>query len=188
MSMRRMHEPMLSNAGYGLGVPSTRQAPATFEDFSDRQFVQLLDHQAMHFVINTIPFGNYTAECPGAERRCYGSCFTNTLDAYSESEMRLLINRTHTLAPERPVLLYTEFALSTEPHASTLYKDSQWLNASGVQIAYETCAMNRQKTGPGRDYNLFFGNSTNSYGKQLELMVQKVMRLGFDGIYHDDFM
>ena len=31
----------------------------------------------------------------------------------------------------------------------------------GAQIAYETCSMNRQKTGPGRDYNLFFGNSTS---------------------------
>ena len=118
----------------------------------------------------------------------YDPELVNTLDEYSESEMRMLINRSHTLAPERPVLVYTEFALSTEPGASTLYTDSQWLNASGAQIAYETCPMNRDKTGPGRDYNLFFGNETNSYGKQLERMVQKVMKMGFDGIYHDDFM
>ena len=188
MSYRTMHEPMLDNAGYGIGVPSTKDQPACWEDMNDHQFTQLLDHQAMHFVVNTIPYGNYTPQCPLAERRCYGSCFTNTLDEYSESEMRMLINRSHTLAPERPVLVYTEFALSTEPGASTLYKDSQWLNASGAQIAYETCPMNRDKTGPGRDYNLFFGNETNSYGKQLERMVQKVMKMGFDGIYHDDFM
>jgi hypothetical protein len=78
--------------------------------------------------------------------------------------------------------VYTEFALSTEPNASELYADSLWVNATGHQIAYETCAMNDAGTGPGSDYNLFFGNETNSYGKQLEMMMAKVMKMGFDGI------
>ena len=129
------------------------------------------------------PFGNYTPDCPQAERRCYGSCFVNALDEYSLAQMRMLINRTHTLAPDRTVVLYTEFALSTEPNASTLYSDSLWVNASGSQLAYETCAMNNAKTGPGSDYLLFIGNETNSYGKQLEAMMRKVMALGFDGAY-----
>ena len=69
MSMRPMHEPMLSNAGYAVGVPSTRYQPASFEDFDDDQFLQLLQHQAMHFVVNVIPYGNYTPQCASAERR-----------------------------------------------------------------------------------------------------------------------
>ena len=203
LSPRLMHEPMLTNAGYGMGKPADEHAKA-WEDFSDEEFVAFLEHQSMHFVVNTIvsltghlsvcsptnhgvryqPFGNYTPDCPQAERRCYGSCFVNALDEYSLSQMRMLINRTHTLAPDRTVVLYTEFALSTEPNASTLYSDSLWVNASGSQLAYETCAMNNAKTGPGSDYLLFFGNETNSYGKQLEAMMRKVMALGFDGAFH----
>ena len=39
------------------------------------------------------------------------------------------------------------------------------------------------------DLNLIFCNfEIRSYGKQLEAMVAKVIRMGFDGIYHDDFM
>ena len=166
-----------------MGKPADEHAKA-WEDFSDEEFVAFLEHQSMHFVVNTIPFGNYTPDCPQAERRCYGSCFVNALDEYSLSQMRMLINRTHTLAPDRTVVLYTEFALSTEPNASTLYSDSLWVNASGSQLAYETCAMNNAKTGPGSDYLLFFGNETNSYGKQLEAMMRKVMALGFDGAFH----
>ena len=65
--------------------------------------------------------------------------------------MRLLINRTHTLAPERPVLVYTEFALSTEPGAPTLYNDSRWLDASGAQIA---CAPSRAQAVPVRRWRI----------------------------------
>jgi hypothetical protein len=104
LSMRTMHEPMLTNAGYGAGLPSDARCKA-WEDFTDEEFVRFLDHQAMHFVVNTIPYGNYTPECPLAEKRCYGSCFVNTLDSYSENFMRFLINRTRTLSPERSAVV-----------------------------------------------------------------------------------
>ena len=63
LSPRLMHEPMLTNAGYGMGKEADEHAKA-WEDFGDEEFVRFLEHQSMHFVVNTIvslavtPFGS----------------------------------------------------------------------------------------------------------------------------------
>ena len=37
-----------------------------------------------------------------------------------------------------------------------------------------------------RYYPLFFGNTTNAYGRQLDMAIDKAFALGMDGVYHDE--
>ena len=63
---------MLDNAGYGIGVPSTKYQPACWEDMNDHQFLQLLDQQVRegrHEAVREVFLRRRGAVCGGLRAR-----------------------------------------------------------------------------------------------------------------------
>jgi hypothetical protein len=173
----------LEDAGYS--TPWGNWTEKTMETF--------LKHQSMHFVTTNIPYTKKNDPCRKSENLyCTGSCFVHELPPVYDAAMRQFARKVAAadrgagVAP-RPRLVYMDTWLTSESNATSKYRDSAMLSpahsASGeAQLAYEHC---------GKDtvvYPLFFGTENNSYGQQLDAYVEKAFDMGFNGIYHDDFM
>ena len=88
-----------------------------------------------------------------------------------------LINATRRLGGGQQVFVYQNSGIDSSRNASVEHADSAITDAHGVTVAYRTCAA-------GKDYPIFFANGSNSYSRTLERVYQKVMDIGFDGVYH----
>jgi hypothetical protein len=178
----------LEDAGYTK--PWGNWTPAEMEEF--------LQLQSMHFVTTDIPYVKMGADpCrPGEDLYCTGSCFVNELPPNFDADMRQFakaVTEADQLAghPPRPNLVYMDTWLTTEKDAATKYRDSRILPSScrpdNLPSSCPQQAHGRCAAAPNGVYPLFFGTSSNSYGKQLDKFVDKALAMGYSGIYHDDF-
>lgn len=154
--------------------------------WSNSTWLKFLNQQAMHFITSDIPYTERAEVCRPQQRLyCTGSCFVHELPEDSAAGLRLLTERLRALpnstAAAHPKLMYMDTWLSSETDAAAKYEDSRVLSKDGVQLTYGKCAK-------GKDYPLFFGTTDNKYGKELEAYISKALDLGYEGIYHDDFM
>lgn len=127
----------------------------------------------------------------GASNSCTGSCFVSELPQRFDRAMRKFASAItaadkHAGLPPRPNLVYLDTWLTTESNASTKYWDSRILPSScRPDVACPQQVHGRCAAAPNGVYPLFFGTTTNSYGKQLDLYLDKALEMGYSGIYHD---
>jgi hypothetical protein len=97
--------------------------------------------------------------------------------------------------PERQVktTYYFHSFVPTGQNDSEKYADSRILDQDLRQQVYLTCHKGNTtwknatwKPSPA-ELPLFYGTLKNSYGKVLEDYVNKIFRLGFAGVYHDEY-
>jgi hypothetical protein len=82
--------------------------------------------------------------------------------------------------------------ISTGLNDRTVYKESRVLDIDGNQVLYRPCPAADKKyanssAGYAGEMPLFFGNTTNSFGRVLRRYVDKIFALGVDGVYHDEY-
>jgi len=81
-------------------------------------------------------------------------------------------------------LVYTHTHISTGVNDTETYKDCAVTRSNGTQVFYVECVRNGTVH---YDAPLFYGTTSNAYGKVLDEYIDKVLALGFHGIYHDEF-
>jgi hypothetical protein len=83
---------------------------------------------------------------------------------------------------------YVETHLSTRPGDSTTYHDCRVVDEKGDQVCYKLNA-SRPHSQPAShlEQPAFWGTLNNSFGRVIVDQVEKVFRLGFNGMWHDDY-
>ena len=179
----------IAGAGYLSFAQPMREralfAAAGYKDWSEMrvgEFAALLEHESLHFVHAATPRAGRAETCrPGVDENCHGSCFVTELPASELAYLERLLNLSEAAAPELPRLLYVDTLLSGERGAMATYADSAITDADGYHVCYENCSA-------GCDYPMFFNTNDNSYGAVLDAYFDKALGLGFDGLYHDEFL
>jgi hypothetical protein len=82
---------------------------------------------------------------------------------------------------------YFHAYLSTGINDSTTYSDSRVLDKESLQVVYVPNMTKRTTPPLPSQCPMFYGTPDNSYGKVLTDYVDKVFRLGFDTLYHDEY-
>ena len=119
-----------------------------------------------------------------------GDCY-----ARLEEKIRRVIHTAKRVSTrERPVRTsyYMDVSLSTGALDWVTYASARVLDEDGKQVLYRPCSAKDKQfenltAAVQGQMPLFFGTTTNSYGKMIKQYVDKVFALGFDGVYHDGY-
>ena len=150
--------------------------------WTNEQYKDMLDWNAIHYVTGTIPGADTkTDSCNHSTNYAHGSAFVHNLAPMYEQYFRNLVNYTKSADSKRKVLFYIHTQISTEPGASEKYKDSRVLDETGSQRFYSTC-VGKKGTAKVPFLPLFFADGRNSYSKQVEAYVEKAFAMGADGL------
>jgi hypothetical protein len=82
---------------------------------------------------------------------------------------------------------YVETHLSTRPGDSVTFHDCAVIDEKGAQVCYKLNT-SRPPNQPAShlEQPAFWGTLNNSFGKVIVDQVEKIFKLGFDGMWHDD--
>jgi hypothetical protein len=152
-------------------------------DWEDVELETFYKRENTHFLIVDSTIGNVSGVCGEDAHEllhCEGGCYLTGLPASAVTRWQKLINATRRLGGGQRVLVYQNSGIDSSEGASVRHADSAITDAHGQTVAYRSCAA-------GKDYPLFFANTTNSYGKILEAVYQKVLDPGFNGVYQLDY-
>ncbi len=102
----------------------------------------------------------------------FGTNFKNA----DYSNYKMMKEKIKKAAPESKYLIYFHCFIDTNPEAKELFKDSIVLNSDGKEAVFM------------KGFPLFFPTLSNSYGKEMEKMIDlRISKIGADGIYWDEF-
>ena len=143
---------------------------------------QFLDINAFDWVATDIPWADRPSKCEHGQHQAQGSGFVHDVAEDCLQYIRDLARLVKAARPKVKVLVYFHAFLSGEANATTKYARDRLLDDQGKQLCYDrsVCAKACE------EWPVFYGTSTNEYGKQLDAYVDKVFDLGADGIYHDE--
>lgn len=119
-----------------------------------------------------------------------GDCY-----ARLEEKIRRVIRTAQRVStPARPIRTsyYMDPSLSTGALDWVTYASARVLDQQGKQVLYRPCSAKDKQfanltAAMQGQMPLFFGTTTNSYGKMLKQYVGKIFALGFNGVYHDGY-
>eukprot|EP01052_Picozoa_sp_SAG31_P013221 SAG31_NODE_791_length_12069_cov_22.664411_4_plen_1018_part_00 len=145
------------------------------------QLEQFYEREATHFVVADNAFVNRTGNCGSKGDRlcCEGTCFLNELGNDTIVRWQHLIRQSQSLG--RNTYCYQNSGINTGIDAEIHNADSAMTDWAGDAMAYRTCTK-------GKDMWLQFANGTNSWSRVKEKVYDKILELGFHGIYHDCFL
>ena len=83
---------------------------------------------------------------------------------------------------------YFETHISTRQGDAVTFKDCRVIDSEGDQVCYKlNTSRPRDQPPSGLEQPTFYGTLENSFGQMLMAYLDKVFKLGFDGIWHDDY-
>jgi hypothetical protein len=149
--------------------------------WSDEQLKDIMDWNGLYYLVAKTPMSTKPSPCnPNLKLAAHGSAFLSELSSTSEALLKATIARVKAADPSKKVLIYMHAFISSETGAESKYADSKVTDASGKQVYYSSCSGKMI-------YPLFYATPSNSYGKVLDQVVDKIFSMGADGIYHDEW-
>jgi hypothetical protein len=149
--------------------------------------------------VSVIPTGNGWVTCKMPSQQyglcrspSYGAAFTDEvvpdLDAWMPWLLETAKRASKAVGYKIKNSYYMETHLSTRPGDSVAFKDSAVIDETGNQVCYELNVSRPHDQPPTYlEQPAFFGTLDNSFGKVIIGYVEKIFKLGFNGMWHDDY-
>ena len=187
ISMASMFDPITRRGGdeeWQLGAANFSEP---WEHWNNSTLDDYLTLQGTDWVSAYSPWANRTMNCSYGydDLSCVGSCVNHELPSDAAAWQTLVSEKVNaTGKPNRKTLMYFHAEMCSELNASAKYQGDRITNKHGHQLYY-ACPEPAHDPLTG-SYPLFFGNTTNAYGRQLDLAIDTTFKLGMTGVYHDE--